>query len=394
MNKKRFSINYVCDNYPIDESGKRILISLNLNYPLKNIYLFLWDRNKVGLPKEEKITNIIVWRIPCKYTAVGYGGFKKINLINYFKEKKHFLNTISKLIKQFDFNILILAEWKTLSLLNFIEHKNFKIIYLVEDMPANKIFKIYEILYLKKNKIDVIWTHSPYFNKFYKKYIKNIETIRVLPPKEMFNHAFDLKRSAIIKRFKSRPVKILFNGGIRYIDNLIALSSAVELFNGEVEFHLYGSGHEENNFKNYLRKKNIKFTKLHGRYEYRNTPKILSNHDFLSAIYPKNINTINALPNKLYESILFEKPILVTKGTKNCEIVEKFKIGECVDNPSDYKSIQKSIRKLLEKKDWGFKKAKKWIIPFEEELISVVNKTLPDLSKISNKHYNEEGDKK
>lgn len=377
MNKKRFSISYVWDSYPIDESGKRLLKSLYLNYPLRNIYVFLWDRNKIGIPRKENIMDgLIVWRIPCKNKVVGYGGLKNIILVNYFKEKTYFLNIVSEFIKSFDFTILILAEWKTLSLINFIECKNLKIVYLVKDMPANQIYKVFEKKYLRKNKIDTIWTHSPYFNKFYTNFTENIGTIRVLPSKELFKYVSNLRMNSMIRRIKSKPLKILFNGGIRYINNLSALSKAVELFNGEVEFHIYGAGHGENILKNYFQKKNIKFTKFHGRYKYEDTPKILLNHDFLSAIYPKNRNTIYALPNKLYESILFEKPILVTKGTKNCEIVEKFKIGECVDDPSDYKSIQKSIQKLLLRNIWDFKHAKEWVRPYEEELISVANKTL------------------
>jgi len=384
MNKKNFSINYIWDSYPIDESGKRLLESLYLNYSIRNVNVFLWDRNKIGMPcKENVIDNLIVWRIPCKNKAVGYGGLKNINLLNYLKEKKYFFNIVSRFIKSFNFNILILAEWKTLGVINFIECKKSKIIYLVKDMPANQIFKIIERYYLKKSKIDIILTHSPYFNKFYKDYTKNVEAIRILPSKEIFKHVSILKSNSTIERSKNKTVKILFNGTIRHIDNLIALSKAVELFNGEVEFHIYGSGHGENILKKYYQEKNIKFTKFYGRYEYKDTHKILLNHDFISALYPKNRNTIYAIPNKLYEAILFERPILVTKGTKNCEIVEKYKIGECIDNPTNYKSIHQSIQKLLLRNNWDFKEAKKWIRPYEEELLLVVEKTLPFLIKFT-----------
>jgi hypothetical protein len=54
--------------------------------------------------------------------------------------------------------------------------------------------------------------------------------------------------------------------------------------------------------------------------------------DMINAIYgSKSILVTTALPNKLYDGIIFKKPILAAKGTYLGEIVEKEKLGIAID---------------------------------------------------------------
>ena len=54
--------------------------------------------------------------------------------------------------------------------------------------------------------------------------------------------------------------------------------------------------------------------------------------DVILCVYdPKDYNNRNNLPNKLFLAMKLGKPIIVSKGTKAAEIVEKYGMGVAVD---------------------------------------------------------------
>lgn len=359
-------IVYIWDGYPIDSSGTRLVSNLSDYFPFREVIAFLWDRGSIGRPTDEKFGKYRIVRIPCKGKKVGYG--RNIRMSHFGKEYANFGNTVTKFLKSMRPSIIIFAEWKSLVLLNLITHSDFKVIYLVKDMPGRFFTKWIETISLKRNRIDAVWTHSPYFNGFYSDFTDNIRTIRVVPAKAMFEKA----GVPSIVRDQAVPFRIIFNGMIRYVDNLIATCDAVEDFHGQVEFHVYGYASNDDTLINYIREKQLEYTIYHGRYDYDSTPELIKSHDCVNILYYNSRNAKYALANKLYEAILFERPILATQGTKTCEIATKYGIGVCVQNPKDPKSVRLGIERLLVQDTWDFTQARKWIQPYETEFLRAV----------------------
>ena len=99
------------------------------------------------------------------------------------------------------------------------------------------------------------------------------------------------------------------------------------------EFHVFGGPIPED-FKDLEQLKNCIF---HGRFSSPiDLPKIYSNIDLVLSTYDAEYENVRyAEPNKLYESIFFETPIIVSKNTFLSEKVHKLGIGYSVDALND-----------------------------------------------------------
>ncbi len=137
-----------------------------------------------------------------------------------------------------------------------------------------------------------------------------------------------------------------FIGGIRYLHQMKMLVDVSEKIPCDVLFAGAGgtsSDYEE--IQNYCsNKENVTFT---GRYDYNSQiASLYGKVDCVFAVYDAdNPNVRIALPNKLYESIYCELPIIVAKGTYLSELVEKYGVGISVShkNPEE---LEKAITQL------------------------------------------------
>ena len=76
-----------------------------------------------------------------------------------------------------------------------------------------------------------------------------------------------------------------------------------------------------------------------GKYEQSDLPRLYSKSRFVFSVYDSSQENVRlALPNKLYESILFNRPLIVSNNTHLAEIVFDYKIGFSVDS-LDYKNF-------------------------------------------------------
>lgn len=105
------------------------------------------------------------------------------------------------------------------------------------------------------------------------------------------------------------------------------------------QFHFFGvlnvaTEEEELGFKILDERDNVHF---HGRFKNPDElPKVYSQIDVVVSTYDvENINVQYAEPNKLYESIYYRTPIVVSKGTFLAKQVEKYHSGYIVDVSKD-----------------------------------------------------------
>lgn len=309
--------------YPINTRNKRIIESLKTECEVK---FCAWNRENIEV---KDIENFI-------YSSnEGYG-----NKIKKLLGMKNYLRFIKQTIEKYNPEIVIASQWDMLLLTIFSNFKG-KIVYENLDLPTSsnklilKTLLLIEKLMLKK--INGIIYASRFFIPLYEKYnIKNL-LLENYPLKEINEKKFE-----IVERKK---IKISFIGGLRYFDTMKNLLLATQK-NKNIEVYLIGKGSENNKFKNFIKKNNLKNIFIIDSYKYEDIKKLYINTDLVWAVYPnKDYNVRYAISNKFFESILFEKPCFFAKNTLLGDFVEKEKIGIIID-PYNVSEIKNKINEL------------------------------------------------
>lgn len=148
--------------------------------------------------------------------------------------------------------------------------------------------------------------------------------------------------------FKNDKVVIGFVGNIRYEEENTQLIKGLNGYN-KFSFEFWGKINKDFS-KEKILKENPEIL-FHGPYTNVDKPFIYENIDFINAIYGnETLEVTTALPNRLYDALIFKKPILTSKGTYLGEIVEKNNIGIAVDFLNDdlYDVISNYIHKFNE----------------------------------------------
>lgn len=148
---------------------------------------------------------------------------------------------------------------------------------------------------------------------------KNIIIIHNTPEKIKFEQRDLFNRKNKIKT-------VISYVGILQEHRFLKEISDVVIGSDNLEFHVAGFGQLSDYFKE-LSSRNSKI-KFFGKVDYDKSLSINSNSDVMVAVYdPKIPNHKFSAPNKLYESLMLGKPIIVCKDTGIDSIVEENKIG-------------------------------------------------------------------
>lgn len=227
-----------------------------------------------------------------------------------------------------------------------------KIIYEVADLresyiikPSNPLKRIITEVILKEEKkafknVDSLIVTSPKFYTYhYKKLIDRQNTLYIpnIPDIEIF------------KKYRKKTegeFTIGFIGGIRYLKQMKMLVDAAKDAGCRVLFA--GAGGTANDYieiKEYCEgQDHVVFT---GRYDYnKQIADLYGSVDCVYAVYDAdNPNVRIALPNKLYESVICELPIIVAKETYLEELVNKWGVGVSVShtNTQELTSVLKRL---------------------------------------------------
>ena len=229
-----------------------------------------------------------------------------------------------------------------------------RIIYEVADLRENYITK-------PKNPIDRIITAI--LLKKEKTAFKNVDRLVITSPKfyDMhFNSLIEKEKVMFIpnspntsvfkeyKKKKSGDYTVGFIGGIRYLQQMKHLVDASSKAQCKVLFAGAGStASDYNEIQSYCKGK--EFVRFTGRYNYdTEIADLYGAVDCVFAVYDAdNPNVRIALPNKLYESVLCELPIIVAKGTYLEELVREWGVGLSVN----HKSVDELTAALSELKE-------------------------------------------
>lgn len=140
-------------------------------------------------------------------------------------------------------------------------------------------------------------------------------------------------------------LRIGFVGNIRY-RTILNVSQVVIAKFPEYEFHYYGNteGLNESQLQELKNQNGIFF---HGHFNNpADLPEIYSSLDFVVCTYDvKGINPRYAEPNKLYEALFFDTPMIVSANSFLSAKVDKLGVGFSID-ANDYKDIEDKLKSI------------------------------------------------
>lgn len=172
-----------------------------------------------------------------------------------------------------------------------------------------------------------------------------------------------------------------FVGGIRY-DTIYTFAETVLRRFPQHEFHFYGLFPSESLKKQFMPLDKYENCYFHGAFRSPNDlPEIYSKIDVLLSAYDvTSINPRFAEPNKLYEAIYFDKPIIVSSNSFLANKVDRLGIGYDVDALSEPAVIDlvRTIneRSITEKKENIAKIDKKTCINSNEDFFRKLERIL------------------
>ncbi len=181
---------------------------------------------------------------------------------------------------------------------------------------------------LYSNHIDkLIVTSERYYTFHFEKFFK--KEVFVLENKLLSQ---EIKTSDSVKPQKSSKTVIGIVGLLLRKDEYIKLFETYKE-NNEIEIHVHGKGQYRNVVEEYAAKyTNIKYF---GPYNaFTDTEKIYASIDIIYLIYDIHQVSLNnrlALPNKLYECMYYNVPLLCSKDTYLEEKVKEYEVGAAID---------------------------------------------------------------
>lgn len=157
----------------------------------------------------------------------------------------------------------------------------------------------------------------------------------------------DYKESEVTLHRNKDIVNIVYMGHVRYfeenkklIDGIVDYKQFTLTYRGS-----YAVGCKLQDYKS----TNIRFC---GKFDNKDKPSLYKKYDVIHSLYGNgHISITSLLPNRLYDAVLFKKPILASSGTYLAEIVEKYKLGLVLDldNGDFMKKLSSYIQSFDEK---------------------------------------------
>lgn len=320
------------------------------------------------LKKISKETHLIYWE-----RNFGYGfSFSPIedvsfdslhtdsnpSLLQRFFQNNYLANETAKKINNLEPEIIYISGVEMLKIVNKIKwEKKPLIIIEIADIPANthiskhpflgKFLERYLTNLIKKNADYYVFTSLGFYQGYYKKEGLSENTIFIfenLPSKKIFQN-FEINPEKVINKDK---LTIGYIGAVNYYSSLKILFEACKGINN-VEILIAGRGPDSEKVKDET--KNYSNIRIYGEYNYeKDIAKLYSMTDVVYSVYnTDNYNVRLALPNKLYESIVCGKPIIVASDTYLENYVKKLGVGFSVPY-KDVKALKKLIKELVTNK--------------------------------------------
>ena len=170
----------------------------------------------------------------------------------------------------------------------------------------------------------------------FKKYLNVIDADVIIQPNKVNRKLMGCHREVLTKQ--DNKFIFSFVGSIRYEPVMMFAKVVGERF-PQHEFHFYGVANVEST-KNTLNMLLGKYPNIKMFGAFRNPDdfeRIYNNVDIVVTTYGLTFNERILDPNKLYEGILFCRPLVATEGTFLAKQVEKYECGWTIDSSTEDK---------------------------------------------------------
>lgn len=340
MDKKREKIIFVRSNSVNPDSRLEKEISyLSNDYKIE---VLGWDRERKYKKVEEK-QEYKIYR--CQIKGQYGGGIKNLiySILWFFYEFFWLISHSFEIIHTCDFDTYLVA-------LIVAKIKRKKIVYDIFDFYAEMIIGVPDFLKKIIKKIDLFLIHfadgiliadENRIHQISDSHPKKLVIIYNTPPDFFEKYKENIQKSKNNLDFILGYVGLLQKErGFDYLIDLIKEMEGVKLVIG-------GFGPYEQAIKRKIKGvKNIEFLGKISPYE--KTLEIESKFNVLFALYDPSVpNHRYSSPNKLFEAMMLQKPIIVTRDTGMDKIVEKYQCGIIVDY-NNKTQLKKAILKLKE----------------------------------------------
>lgn len=147
------------------------------------------------------------------------------------------------------------------------------------------------------------------------------------------NFIVDEVRKAIRPKnidLKIRPIEILTIGGIRHYEtNALIMSIFGNISNYKLRF--VGIGPAVELLKSHMVQEAYNNIDFEGYYDKGKEPSIISQSTIINILFPNERSHQVAMSNRFYHSLIYRRPMIVTKGQIQGDYCEKYNLGVTVD---------------------------------------------------------------
>lgn len=167
----------------------------------------------------------------------------------------------------------------------------------------------------------------------------------IIQPNKVNRKIYNVNRTPL--NLKNNSIVFSFIGMIRY-PSMMRFAEVIGKYFPQHEFHFYGEANIEAT-QNIINELTSKYSniKIYGAFKNPDDfEKIYNSIDVVVTTYGnESLNERILDPNKLYEGILFCRPLIASKGTYLGIQVEKYKCGLTIDS-STHESIRNAVEKI------------------------------------------------
>lgn len=361
-------IAFVISHIPDPRINKRIEL-MKETFITSLIY---WNRETVDIwDIKHKDINNIEFKIKANYTSpIKRVGSTIRFLKNTYKELKRikpdiiYTGNVDMLLGVYlykilnDKNVKVVYEIADLHKLIIDTHKN-----IMTKMFSSILKKIERIMCKEINLLVV--TSEKFYDIYYSRFIPKDKLVFIpnMPPMSAFDNYHKKREGAFT---------VGFIGAVRYKEQMRILMEAAK--NADVKILFAGSGLDDDIENECVNNSKVQY---YGKYNYDNDiAKLYGMVDCVYAVYNADLFNVRvALPNKLYESIYCELPIIVSKNTYLAELVEKMSVGIVIDH-KDIQELTDMLIKIKYEKEYYNKLVDSCIKAKKTIDINIYNKIL------------------
>lgn len=282
---------------PYVENYIKILNEINIDYTIIN-----WDRFKIEDESEFSYRD----------SKVGH----QRNFFDYL----NYVRFVTNILKKNNYDKIVIFGIQLVFYLRQYLIKNYSNKYIIDIRDYNKILKFFSIeSAIKNSSFTAISSPGyeewlPISNNYVVNHNTKIETLDEMTI--LGNNSINIKE-----------ISINYIGSLRDYD---INESFIDSLKNKNNFNLnyYGEGIINKKIYNHIYENEIINVKIAGQYRREEEHKLYMESSFINALIPNDsINSITLLPNRLYNAVIYGKPLITFKGTYLSKIVEEYELG-------------------------------------------------------------------